>query len=124
MHALDLSSGDTLWYSKAPEDVCQGRDFCQPGISAPATAIPGAVLAGAMDGHLRAYDRETGKVIWDVDTAMTFDTLDGGQGQGGSVGGASGPVLKDGMLFINSGYGIYFHMPGNVLLAYRLPAPQ
>lgn len=121
MHALDLSSGETIWYSQSPEDVCQGREFCQPGISAPATAMPGAVLAGAMDGHLRAWDSKTGKVIWDVDTALKYETLNGGQGQGGSVGGGSGPVIKDGMLFINSGYGIYFHMPGNVLLAYRLP---
>jgi polyvinyl alcohol dehydrogenase (cytochrome) len=73
-----------------------------------------------MDGHLRAYDRMTGKVLWDIDTAVSFDALDGGRGQGGSFGGGSGPVFKDGMLFVNSGYGIYFHMPGNVLLAFRL----
>jgi polyvinyl alcohol dehydrogenase (cytochrome) len=30
-------------------------------------------------------------------------------------------VFKDDMLFVNSGYGIYFHMPGNVLLAFGLP---
>ena len=32
--------------------------------------------------------------------------------------GATGPVLSGNMLFVNSGYGIYFHMPGNVLLAF------
>jgi hypothetical protein len=24
-------------------------------------------------------------------------------------------------MYVNSGYGIYFHMPGNVLLAFGLP---
>jgi hypothetical protein len=27
-------------------------------------------------------------------------------------------------LFVNSGYGIYFHMPGNVLLAFELAPEQ
>ena len=74
-----------------------------------------------MDGRVRAYDRETGKIVWELDTAVGFDTLDGGKARGGSLGGAAGPVFKDDMLFISSGYGIYFHMPGNVLLAYGPP---
>ncbi|MGI9292352.1 MAG: hypothetical protein ACR2PS_00085, partial [Pseudomonadales bacterium] len=85
-----------------------------------ATALPGAVIAGAMDGHLRAYDRETGLVLWDFDTAREFATLSGVTGRGGTIGGGAGAVLKNGRLFINSGYGIYFHMPGNVLLAFGL----
>ncbi len=35
---------------------CSGRKFCDIGISAPLTAIPGVVFAGHMDGMLRAYD--------------------------------------------------------------------
>jgi polyvinyl alcohol dehydrogenase (cytochrome) len=120
MYALDLASGETRWFTRAT-DVCAGREFCQPGLSAPASAIDGAVVAGAMDGHLRAYDRTTGKVIWDVDTAREFRTLNGQQGRGGSIGGGTGPVFSRGMLYVNSGYGIYFHMPGNVLLAYGPP---
>ena len=123
MYAVDVWSGKTLWYTPA-EDRCDGREFCQPGLSAAVTAIPGGVVAGAMDGRLRAYERATGKVIWEVNTVARFRTLDGGYGQGGSFGGASGPVFKNGMLFINSGYGIYFHMPGNVLLAFGPPGPN
>ena len=74
-----------------------------------------------MDGHLRAYDANTGKVIWDLDTAVPFTTLSGKQARGGSFGGAAGPVFKGNMMFVSSGYGIYFHMPGNVLLAFGLP---
>jgi polyvinyl alcohol dehydrogenase (cytochrome) len=122
MYALDINTGETLWFTPAATDICKGREFCQPGISAPASAVAGAVIAGAMDGHMRAYDSKDGSILWDIDTAVTFETLDGGSAHGGSIGGGSGPVLSNGMLYINSGYGIYFHMPGNVLLAFGLPA--
>lgn len=119
MHALNISDGALLWSSITP-DTCGGKEFCSPGISAAATAIPGAVLAGAMDGVLRAYDVATGAVIWSFDSNQEFSALGGLEGRGGSFGGAAGPVFKDGMMFVNSGYGIYFHMPGNVLLAFEL----
>jgi polyvinyl alcohol dehydrogenase (cytochrome) len=121
MYAVDIRTGKTLWYTPGATDVCGQREYCQPGISAPATALKGGVIAGAMDGHLRAYSGKDGSVLWDVDTATTFSTLDGGNAHGGSLGGAAGAVLSGGMLYVNSGYGIYFHMPGNVLLAYGLP---
>lgn len=119
LYALNIENGELLWSAPA-QDICDGREFCQPGLSAAASAIPGAVLAGAMDGHLRAYDSATGEVIWDFDTAREFASTGGGQALGGSIGGAVGPVFKDGMMYINSGYGLYFHMPGNALLAFSL----
>jgi polyvinyl alcohol dehydrogenase (cytochrome) len=119
MYALDINTGELIWSTPA-EDVCAGREFCQPGISAAATAIDGVVLAGGMDGHMRAYDSSSGKVIWDFDAIQEYATLSGRRGFGGSFGGATGPVFKDGMMYLNSGYGIYFHMPGNVLLAFSV----
>tara|TARA_R110001599_G_scaffold353815_1_gene598806 strand:+ start:51600 stop:53459 length:1860 start_codon:yes stop_codon:yes gene_type:complete len=118
MFAVDIRTGETLWYTAGANDVCGQREYCQPGISAAASAIDGAVIAGAMDGHLRAYSGKDGRVIWDIDTAVEYTTLSGGRAHGGSMGGAAGVVVNDGMLFVNSGYGIYFHMPGNVLLAF------
>jgi polyvinyl alcohol dehydrogenase (cytochrome) len=120
MFAVDITSGEQQWFTPAI-DICDGREFCQPGLSSASSAIEGAVVSGAMDGHLRAYDTKYGKVIWDFDTAVGFDALNGTKAMGGSMGGASGPVFHQDMLFVNSGYGIYFHMPGNVLLAFRLP---
>ncbi|MEM1155262.1 MAG: PQQ-binding-like beta-propeller repeat protein [Pseudomonadota bacterium] len=120
MFALNIKTGETLWYTPGATDVCGDREYCQPGLSAAAVAIDGAVVAGSMDGRLRAYDSADGEVIWDIDTAIEYDTLNGARGFGGSMGGASGPIFDDGMLYLNSGYGIYFHMPGNVLLAYGL----
>ena len=42
--------------------------------------------------------------------------------RGGSMGGAAGPIAGGGMLLLSSGYGLYNHMPGNLLLALTLDA--
>jgi len=120
LYALDVVTGELLWSSPA-DDVCAGRALCEPGISAAVTVIPGAVLAGHMDGRLRAYDAATGAVIWEYHTAREFEALGGVAARGGSFGGGAGPIVHGGMLFAGSGYGIYNHMPGNVLLAFGLP---
>ena len=117
IHAVNAFTGDILW-SKMADDVCTGRKDCDPGISAPATAIPGVVFAGHMDGRLRAYDAANGSVLWEFDAYRDFETLSGEKARGGSFGGASGPIVANGRLYANSGYGLYFHMPGNVLLVF------
>ena len=71
-----------------------------------------------MDGRLRAYEQATGKVLWETETRQPFATVNGVAGMGGSMGGGSGPVAQQGHLLVNSGYGLYFHLPGNVLLVY------
>ena len=120
IYALDAATGQEIWAQPA-EDVCpqDKREHCDAGISAAVTAIPGGVIAGHMDGRLRIYSAEGGKVLWEFNTLREFDTVSGETGQGGSMSG-SGPVVADGMLYVNSGYGIYEHMPGNVLLAFGL----
>ena len=42
---------------------------------APVTAIPGAVFSGSMDGHLRAYKTEDGKLLWDFDTLQDLSLI-------------------------------------------------
>jgi polyvinyl alcohol dehydrogenase (cytochrome) len=34
--------------------------------------------------------------------------------------GGGGPVVNNGMLYAASGYGVYFHLPGNVLYAFSV----
>lgn len=123
LYALDGDTGKILWSWAAPDDVCKGRAFCHPGISAAITATPAFVLTGSMDGVLRAHDAATGKVLWSYDTTKPVTTVSGATASGGSMGGSSGPILADGMLFANSGYGLYFHMPGNVLFAFAPEGP-
>jgi polyvinyl alcohol dehydrogenase (cytochrome) len=116
LYALDAANGKFIWQAPAA-DACNGRAFCDPGISAAVTAIPGAVFAGHMDGWLRAYDGATGQVIWKFDSTQPVQTVSGTTVHGGSFGGP-GAAIRDGYLAVNSGYGMYFHMPGGVLLVF------
>jgi polyvinyl alcohol dehydrogenase (cytochrome) len=118
LYALDPLTGDLLWATPA-DDICKGEEACDPGILAAITAMPGIVFAGHMDGRLRAYEQETGKVVWEYQTRQEVPTVSGEKSRGGSMGGG-GPVVQDGMLLVNSGYNIYFHLPGNVLLAFTV----
>lgn len=118
VHALSAVDGRVLW-SHVQEDLCgDERPFCDPGVSAALTAIPGVVFAGHLDGVIRAYDGATGDVIWSFDSAREFTGVGGRQGRGGGMSGA-GPAVGDGYVVVNSGYGLYFHEPGNVLLAFK-----
>jgi polyvinyl alcohol dehydrogenase (cytochrome) len=118
LYAVDPATGKVIW-SAPTDDICAGRSDCDPGILAAITAIPGAVFAGHMDGRIRAYDSATGHILWQYDSTQEVTTVSGATARGGSVGGG-GPVVADGMVFVNSGYGIYWHMPGNLLLAFSV----
>ena len=115
--ALRIADGSKAWY--APPIVCApgAPSGCSPAQSAAVTGIPGVVFSASMDGHLRGYNAEDGKVIWDFDTARQFQTVNGVKATGGSIDGP-GPVVVNGMVFINSGYSRFGGIPGNVLLAF------
>jgi polyvinyl alcohol dehydrogenase (cytochrome) len=117
--ALRVADGSKAWYV-APTVCPENADGCSPAQSAALTAIPGAVFSGAMDGHLRAYSSEDGKILWDFNTAVEYKTVNGVKAKGGSMDGP-GPVVANGMIFVTSGYARFGGMPGNVLLAF---APQ
>ena len=83
------------------------------------SVISGVVFSGSLDGHLRAYSVAAGEILWDMDTARDYDTVNGQKARGGSLDG-SGAVITGGMLYVNSGYGQWGGMPGNVLLAFSV----
>jgi polyvinyl alcohol dehydrogenase (cytochrome) len=114
--ALDIRSGEQRWFA-SPAPCPPAQAVCSPAQPAAVTAIPGAVLSGAVDGHLRAFAAADGKLLWDFDTAREFATINGVPGRGGSLDGA-GPVVAGGMLYTTSGYSRNGGMPGNVLLAF------
>jgi polyvinyl alcohol dehydrogenase (cytochrome) len=118
LHALDVKTGKIIWSSHAAH-CADNRTDCSPAQSAAVTVIPGAVFSGSMDGHLRAYSTQTGEVLWDFDTERSYDTVNAGPAHGGSID-AGGPAVVHGMLFVNSGYGQWGGMPGNVLLAFSV----
>ncbi|MBZ5693777.1 MAG: PQQ-binding-like beta-propeller repeat protein [Acidobacteriia bacterium] len=113
--AYHVRDGKLRW--KTPPPGCGDRRPCSPAQSQAITAIPGAVFSGSIDGHLRAYSAVDGKIIWDFDTARSFDAVNGVPAKGGSLD-VGGPVIAGGMMFVVSGYPGFGAMPGNVLLAF------
>jgi polyvinyl alcohol dehydrogenase (cytochrome) len=114
--ALDVATGERIWFA-APAPCPETRAVCSPAQPAAVTAMPGAVLSGAVDGHLRAFAADDGRLLWDVDTAREYETVNGVAAHGGSIDG-DGPVIAGGRVYITSGYGRNGGIPGNVLLAF------
>jgi polyvinyl alcohol dehydrogenase (cytochrome) len=119
MVALRIATGDVLWEAPPFQDTCGNRPGCHTAQPGAVTAIPGVVFSGSLDGHIRAYSSDTGAVIWDVDTAGEYKTVNGVPGRGGSLNGP-GATIAGGMLYVSSGYGLFNYMPGNVLLAFSV----
>ena len=117
--ALKLATGERVWSAPAPKVTCATRAGCQPAQSAAVSAIPGAVFSGAVNGHFRAYSTKTGDILWDFDTAQSFDTVNKVPGKGGAINGG-GPAIANGMVFTSSGYGSFGQAEGNVLLAFSV----
>ncbi len=120
--AYRLADGERLWHT--PGFACPpGRTGCSPAQSAAVTVIPGVVFSGSLDGHIRAYAVDDGRVLWSYDTVREFrETVNGVPAKGGSLNGP-GPVVVDGMLYVNSGYGQFGSMPGNAFLAFGVDSP-
>jgi polyvinyl alcohol dehydrogenase (cytochrome) len=117
--AVDIASGKKTWSINAPKPAClaiKGCSAAQPGAT---SLIPGAVFAGSLDGHLRAYDTKDGHIIWDFDTLKDFQTVNGIKAHGGSIDG-TGPTVAGGMVYANAGYSRFPVMAGNVLLAFSV----
>ncbi len=119
VHAIDAATGEVLWSHVQP-DVCPDTlQYCDPGVSAPVTATPDAVFAGHLDGFLRAFDAQDGDVLWEFDTKQPVQGINGPTATGGSMSG-SGAAIVDGHVVVNSGYGLYFHEPGNMLAVFSV----
>lgn len=126
LHAVNARTGRVEW-SYLPRPQCEGDrpsrvKNCTGGIglSGAATVIDGAVVVGSLDGFLRALDATTGRLLFEYDTARSFETLNGIPGKGGSIDNAS-IVASHGLLFVNSGYGLMGgQTAGNVFLAFRV----
>lgn len=119
IHALDPASGEPLWSRIEPPTCDEIAYKCATALSAPLSAIPGAVFAGAHNGLLRAYSSADGSVLWTQETNRSFETVNGVEAKGGTIDSA-GVVIAGGMVIVNSGYDKFGEIPGNVLLVYRV----
>src|SRR5579871_4298808 len=111
MVALQMATGEQLWYTS----------FAKPGTrvnnSAATSAIPGVAFVGGSDGVLHALNTANGKVIWQYETAHSFETVNKVAAKGGAIS-SIGPTIAGGMLFVGSGYAVTGSNSGNVLLAF------
>jgi polyvinyl alcohol dehydrogenase (cytochrome) len=124
LFALNLNDGSIAWsfYTKAD---CEGdRRTRMPqcarlfGLSGAPTVIGDYVVSGGLDGMLYVLDKKTGALKWKYDTAQKYQGVNGVEGNGGSIDAAS-IIATDGLLIMNSGYGMFGQAPGNVMIAFR-----
>ncbi|MCP5200282.1 MAG: PQQ-binding-like beta-propeller repeat protein [Gammaproteobacteria bacterium] len=122
--AVDLVTGEPAWRVDDIAPRCAGKPTppCGNGVATPPTVAGEVVLVGLLDGTLRGYRRDDGSAVFVLDTAQDFAGVNGRSGHGGALGNG-GPVVAGDYVYLNSGFNILnVGLPGNVLLAYRLPA--
>ena len=124
MHGVKIDTGEVLWTFVAQPD-CSGDRATRVkscgtniGLSAAPAVIDDAVVEGSLDGLLRVFDAKSGEVLFTFDTARPFEAINGVEARGGSIDSAS-ITAANGYLFVNSGYGMFGQLAGNVLLAFK-----
>jgi polyvinyl alcohol dehydrogenase (cytochrome) len=124
LFALNLNDGSVAWsfYTQAN---CEGdRRARIPqcarlfGLSGAPSVIGDYVVTGGLDGMLYVLDKKTGALKWKYDTAQKYQGVNGVEGNGGSIDSAS-IIATDGLLIMNSGYGMFGQAPGNVMIAFK-----
>ncbi|MBL6804659.1 MAG: PQQ-binding-like beta-propeller repeat protein [Pseudomonadales bacterium] len=119
IHRLDLASGAIVWRNLLPNVCPETKFLCFQGISAAVSSSPGLVFAGGLDGMLRAFDAESGAILWETNTVQEFGDINGVRGFGGAIE-ADGPVIAGGSVYVTSGYEKWGEQPGNMLLVYSI----
>lgn len=120
--ALRVTTGERVWYTELPKvEDCDlpGWGSCSSGITAAATAVPGAVFTGSAEGTLRAYSATDGGILWEYPTQQRYEAVNGVPALGGGIG-ATSPTIVDGMMYMGSGYSIFGNRAGNALLAFGI----
>ena len=124
LFALNLNDGSIAWSFYTQAD-CEGdRKARMPqcarlfGLSGAPTVIGDYVVSGGLDGWLYVLDKKTGALKWKYDTAQKYTGVNGVEGNGGSIDAAS-IIATNGLLIMNSGYGMFGQQPGNVMIAFR-----
>jgi len=142
LHALNLEDGAILWQRQVDRG-CHIAEEDKPliglqnmragkkqsveemyrcsfyyGLSAAITATDELAFSAGLDGRIRAFDIDSGDLLWQEETARPITASNGVQGRGGAID-VSGQVMADGWLYVQSGYSMFGQLPGNVLLAYK-----
>lgn len=121
LYALDAKTGAIKWqYNPEPPPGTQvgPRGWRGAAFSTAPTVIDGTVVAAALDGTVFVIDKQTGKLLWSYQTAREYDGINGVKGKGGSIDSNSITAMN-GLLLVNSGYGMFGQAGGNMLLAFK-----
>ena len=123
LYTYFVGTGEPSWYYEVQPD-CDDRDDrlrrCESlyGFSATPLSVDGAVITGGLDGRLFVFNSDSGALLFEYDTAVDFETVNGVEGYGGSIESHS-IAAGSGMVFVGSGYGQFSQVSGNVLLAFK-----
>jgi polyvinyl alcohol dehydrogenase (cytochrome) len=139
LYALDAKTGKIKWQFNpeappaaavpaAPAAPPAGQAGGGPGggrggwrgnvFSTAPAIIDGAVVTAALGGQLYINDAKTGKLLWSYETAKEYDGINGVKGKGGAIDSNS-ITAANGLLLVNSGYGMFGQAGGNMLLAFK-----
>lgn len=143
LYALNIDSGEMVWeqaverdcefdyadtpligleHTRAPKPINPKKQYeCSfyYGLSAAATSTSQLVFAAGLDGKIRAYDNDNGEILWQTNTAVAHQTINGIDGHGGAID-VAGQTIAGEWLYVLSGYSMFGQLPGNVLLAYKI----
>jgi len=115
--AVSHTDGTITWIRSFPPVAGMEN---HPGLEGPVTLSHDVLFSGSWDGMLRALSVQTGAVLWEINTAVNYETVNDVPANGGSLG-AVGQVVEDGLLLVTSGYvGVKNGATGNVLLVFEL----
>jgi polyvinyl alcohol dehydrogenase (cytochrome) len=125
LYALDAKTGKIKWQfnpeppAGTPAPPAGGRGGWRGNVfsSAP-TLVDGTVVTAALNGALYVNDAKTGKLLWSYETAKEYDGINGVKGKGGAIDSNSITAMN-GLLLVNSGYGMFGQAGGNMLLAFK-----
>ncbi len=124
LYAVNLQDGSIDWKFEVKPDCTDERKKFVPrcnglfGLSGAPTVIGDHIVTGGLDGRVYVVERKTGKLVSQWDTAQKYQTVNGVEGNGASVDNAS-IIATNGLLIMNSGYGLFGQGAGNVMIAYK-----
>ena len=103
------------WFARGLAD--RSVSDAQAGAFAMAALLNGLGEEGRV--ALTLAMRDSGDVLWEFDTNAPVAAVNGITATGGGMSGA-GIAVADGHVISNSGYGLYFHSPGNMLAVFSV----
>ena len=124
IYALDLLSGHVVW-DKHIQHTSDGQLY-NSLYSAALSVTNDVLLAGSLNGTVKALRTSDGQELWSFDTAVDVVDVNGVAGHGGTID-SMGAVPAGRDVYVNSGYSTFGGANawqggnGNALFVFRLP---